>query len=155
MTTFEVAKYIYTLLTTAGVTKEGACAVLGNIQAESGFIVNNLEDSKNRLLGLSDTQYTEQVDNGTYTDFIHDASGYGLPQWTYWSRKQGFLNYAKSKNKSIGDLQTQVEYIIKEFQETFPKIWSSLKTDTNLYNLTWLLLDKWENPAVKNINIRY
>jgi hypothetical protein len=24
-----------------------------------------------------------------------------------------------------------------------------------LYDLTWLLLDKWENPAVKNISIRY
>lgn len=155
MTTFEVAKYIYTSLTAAGVTKEGACAVLGNIQAESGFIVNNLEDSKNRLLGLSDTQYTEQVDNGTYINFIYDASGYGLPQWTYWSRKQGFLNYAKSKNKSIGDLQIQVEYLIKEFQEVFPGIWNSLKSDTNLYNLTWLLLDKWENPAVKNISTRY
>lgn len=155
MTTLEVAKYIYDQLIAAGVTKEGACAVLGNIQAESAFIVNNLEDTKNRSLGLSDAQYTEQVDNGTYTNFVRDAGGYGLPQWTYWSRKQGFLNYAKSKNKSIGDLTTQVEYIIKEFQESFSSIWNQLKTSTDLYNLTWILLDKWENPAVKNITIRY
>jgi len=31
MTTLEVAKYIYNQLIAAGVTKEGACAVLGNI----------------------------------------------------------------------------------------------------------------------------
>ena len=155
MTTQEVAKYVYNQLITEGVTKEGACAILGNLQAESGFIVNNLENSKNQILGLSDAQYTEQVDNGTYTNFVHDCSGYGLPQWTYYTRKQGFLNYAKSKNKSIGDLQTQVEYLIKEFKESFSSIWNQLKVSKDLYNLTWLLLDKWENPAVKNITQRY
>ena len=155
MTTLEVARYIYNQLTSAGVTKEGACAVLGNIQAESVFIVNNLEDSKNRSLGLTDAQYTERVDNGTYTNFVHDSAGYGLAQWTYWSRKNGLLKYVKSKGKSIGDLQTQVEYLIKEFKEDFASIWSQLKTGTNLYDLTSLLLNKWENPAYKNISTRY
>lgn len=155
MTASEVAKYIYNQLIAAGTTKEGACAVLGNLQAESGFIVNNLEDSKSNVLGLSDVQYTEQVDNNTYTNFVHDAAGYGLAQWTYYTRKQGLLNYAKSKNKSIGDLQTQVEYLIKEFKETFSSIWNQLKTSKDLYNLTWILLDKWENPAIKNITLRY
>lgn len=155
MTTLEVVRYIYNQLTSAGVTKEGACAVLGNIQAESAFIVNNLEDSKNRSLGLTDTQYTERVDNGTYTNFVYDAAGYGLAQWTYWSRKNGLLKYAKSKGKSIGDLQTQVEYLIKEFKENFASIWSQLKTETDLYSLTSLLLIKWENPAYKNISTRY
>lgn len=155
MTTVEVAQYIYNQLAAEGVTKEGACAVLGNIQAESAFIPNNLEDTKNKSLGLTDEQYTQQVDNGTYTNFVHDAGGYGLPQWTYYTRKAGFLNYAKSKNKSIGDLQTQVEYLIKEFKESFSSIWNQLKTSNNLYNLTWILLDKWENPAIKNISTRY
>ena len=155
MTTLEVAKYIYDQLTSAGATKEGACAVLGNIQAESAFVPNNLEDTKNRSLGLTDEQYTQQVDDGTYMNFVHDAGGYGLPQWTYYTRKSNFLKYAKSKGKSIGDLQTQVEFLIKEMKESYSSIWNQLRTSNNLYNLTWILLDKWENPAVKNISVRY
>ena len=31
-----------------------------------------------------------------------DAVGYGLAQWTYWTRKQNLLNFARQNNKSIG-----------------------------------------------------
>ena len=155
MTTLEVAKYIYNELIKANITVEGACAILGNIQSESAFIPNNLEDSYNRKFGLTDIQYTQQVDNNTYTNFANDCAGYGIIQWTYHTRKDNLLKYVKSKNKSIGDLQTQVEFLIKELKESFPNIWEQLKTSNNLYNLTWILLDKWENPAVKNISARY
>jgi len=142
-------------LRTAGCTKAGAAAVLGNVQAESAFIPNNLQDSYNRALGMTDEQYTNAVDNGTYTNFVYDSCGYGLPQWTFWSRKDGFLKYVKSRGKSIGDIYVQVEYLIKELKESFNSIWKRLQKETNLYDLTWVLLDKWENPAVKNISTRY
>jgi len=45
MTAQEVASYIYTELRKAGATFAGACAILGNIEAESRFIPNNVEDS--------------------------------------------------------------------------------------------------------------
>lgn len=155
MTSQEVAKYLFNELVAAGCTKAGAAAVLGNIQAESLFIPNNLEDTYNTKFGMSDEQYTNAVDNGTYTNFVNDSAGYGLAQWTFWTRKQALLNFKKSKNKSIGSLELQVAFLIKEFQDDFGSIWNRLKTETNLYDLTWLLLDKWENPAVKNISIRY
>jgi hypothetical protein len=60
---------------------------MGNLNAESGLRSNNLQDTYSREFGLSDTQYTQKVDNGTYTNFIKDEAGYGLAQWTYWSRK--------------------------------------------------------------------
>ena len=155
MTSSEIAKYLYKKLIAAGVTIEGACAILGNVQAESGFIPNNLEDTANRSLGMTDTQYTQAVDNGTYTNFVHDGCGYGLPQWTFWTRKDGFLKYMRSLGKSIADLDGQIGYLIKEMQESFSSIWKQLITSKDLYALTWVLLDKWENPAVKNIGARY
>ena len=155
MTSSEIAKYLYKKLIAAGVTIEGACAILGNVQAESGFIPNNLEDTANRSLSMTDTQYTQAVDNGTYTNFVHDGCGYGLPQWTFWTRKDGFLKYMRSLGKSIADLDGQIGYLIKEMQESFPSIWKQLITSKDLYALTWVLLDKWENPAVKNIGARY
>lgn len=155
MTSSEIAKYLFKHLIAAGTTFEGACAILGNVQAESGFVPNNLENSYNRALGMTDEQYTAAVDNGTYTNFVHDSCGYGLPQWTFWSRKDGFLKYIKSLGKSIADLDGQIDYLIKELKENFSSIWKQLTSSTDLYALTWILLDKWENPAIKNITTRY
>ena len=155
MTPLEVAKYLFERLIAAGLTTEGACAILGNVQAESGFVPNNLEDSFNTRLGISDEQYTAAVDNGSYTNFTTDGCGYGLAQWTYGTRKEKFLEYIKAHGKSIADLDGQINFLIKEFQEDFSALWSQLKTSKDLYNLTWILLDKWENPQVKNIDTRY
>lgn len=155
MTPLEVAKYTYNRLIAAGLTVEGACAILGNIQAESGFKPNNLENSFNDKLQMSDEEYTRAVDDGSYTNFVFDGCGYGLIQWTYSKRKEKLLKYIKSLNKSIGDLDGQIDFLIKEFQESFSSIWSQLKSSKDLYNLTWILLDKWENPQVKNISTRY
>ena len=127
MTPLEVAKYLFERLIAAGLTTEGACAILGNVQAESGFVPNNLEDSFNTRLGMSDEQYTAAVDNGSYTNFTTDGCGYGLAQWTYGTRKEKFLEYIKAHGKSIADLDGQINFLIKEFQEDFSALWSQLK----------------------------
>jgi hypothetical protein len=46
-----------------------------------------MEDQYQSKLGYDDDSYTSAVDNGTYTNFVTDAVGYGLAQWTYWTRK--------------------------------------------------------------------
>ena len=78
--------------------------MMGNLFAESALSPINLQNTYNTKLGYSDAAYTEAVDNGKYKNFVKDSAGYGLAQWTYWSRKEALLNYAKSKGKSIGDL---------------------------------------------------
>lgn len=155
MTSQETIKYLYEQLLKAGTTKEGACAVLGNVEAESGFVSNNLQDSYNTALGMSDASYTKAVDNKTYNNFIHDSAGYGLAQWTYYTRKQKLLNYAQSNNKSIGDTEMQVAFLIKELKEDFSSIWAQLKSSNDLHHLTAVLLNQWENPLVKNLTVRY
>ena len=82
----------------------GAAGLMGNLYAESGLNPVNLQNTHERKLGLSDKEYTQQVDFGLYADFVHDGAGYGLAQWTFWSRKQNLLAFAKSREKSIGDL---------------------------------------------------
>ena len=86
----------------------GAAGLMGNLYAESGLNPVNLQNTHERKLGLSDKEYTQQVDFGLYADFVHDGAGYGLAQWTFWSRKQNLLAFAKSREKSIGDLETQL-----------------------------------------------
>ena len=107
-------KQIFDYLVSLGFTKEGVAGLMGNLKAESNLNPKNLQNSYERKFGLSDNRYTEEVDSGTYTNFVHDSAGYGLAQWTYWSRKQELLNFAKEKNTSIGDCEMQLSFICKE-----------------------------------------
>jgi len=144
-----VAGYLYRAFRKAGMTIEGACSSLAQIQKESRFIVNNVQDG----CGWTDDDYTWAVDNGTYGDFCTDEIGYGLIQLTHSDRKTAFWNFTQIRKQSIGDLDNQTAYILWELYKKFPGIWAQLCTSHDLYALTWLLLDKWENPDEKEQNM--
>lgn len=94
----------------------GVCALMGNLQCESALRSDNLQDVFNKKLNISDEDYTSLVDNGNYVKdkFIHDGFGYGLAQWTFYSRKENLYNYAKEKNCSVSDYKMQMDFIILE-----------------------------------------
>lgn len=151
-----IAIYIYEQCIKYGLTKEAACAILGNIQEESGFNPINLEDRANRALGLTDEQYTAKVDSGEWDDFATDHGvygGYGLCQWTYPDRKRLMLSFAKNYGASIGDYKMQVAFMLWEFKKSFPAILQKLMTSHDLEELVHELLYKWENPAEKTNNM--
>ena len=150
-----VQEYIYIECLKVGMTKEGACALLANIQAESAFRSNNVEDRS----GIPDEVYTANVDNRSYSkeQFIRDELGYGIAQWTYFQRKEWMYDFLIGSGLSIGDLAGQVKFLFWEMQNHFNKQWKLITTSNDLYTCTWELLDKWENPAEKknNMNVRY
>jgi len=61
----------------------------------------------------------------------------------------------KDHGYSIGDLCGQVEFLILEFKQDFSSIWKNVCSSEDLYSLTSELLNKWENPKVKNLTERY
>ena len=141
------AQIIWNFLKKEGFNDYGAAGLMGNLDAESGLRSNNLQDTYSREFGLSDTQYTQKVDNGTYTNFVKDEAGYGLAQWTYWSRKQNLLNYAKAKGKSIGDLEMQLGFLCKELKEQYTNsVYNVLKTATSLQQASDAVLMNFEKP---------
>lgn len=141
------AQIIWNFLKKEGFNDYGVAGLMGNLDAESGLRSNNLQDTYSREFGLSDTQYTQKVDNGTYTNFVKDEAGYGLAQWTYWSRKQNLLNYAKAKGKSIGDLEMQLEFLCKELKEQYTNsVYNVLKTATSLQQASDAVLMNFERP---------
>ena len=149
-----VSDEIFSACMQAGFTKEAACALLANLQAESALKPNNLEDTKNSSLGMSDEEYTAAVDNGSYRNFVNDSCGYGLAQWTWWTRKQNLLAFARGRMKSIGDFDMQMDFLFKEMQESFPGIYRDMKTSHDLEYLVHELLWKWENPDEKENNMK-
>ena len=141
------AQTIWNFLKKEGFNDYGIAGLMGNLDAESGLRSNNLQDTYSRKFGLSDIQYTQKVDNETYTNFVHDEAGYGLAQWTYWSRKQNLLNYAKSKNKSIGDLEMQLGFLCKELREQYTNsVYNILKTATSVQQASDAVLINFERP---------
>ena len=94
----------------------GAAGLMGNLYAESGLRANNLQNSFEKKLNITDVEYTRLVDGDNYPDFINDKAGYGLAQWTYWSRKKALLEFAKARGKSIGDMDMQLDFLWNEMQ---------------------------------------
>lgn len=144
-------KSIYSQLIAAGLSKAGACGLMGNMNAESAMRANNAQDGMTKL---TDAEYTAGVDNGTYTNFVLDAVGYGLCQWTYWTRKQNLLNFAKQKGVSIGDETMQVEFAIQELKTGYPGLWKFLCTTASVQDASSRVCTEFERPAVNNITVR-
>lgn len=125
----------------------GAAGLMGNLKAESGLVSTNLQNSYQNALGFSDLTYTKAVDDGSYTNFEKDKAGYGLAQWTYWSRKRDLLNYAKKTCRSIGDETMQLEFLMDELQKSFKTVWNTLRTAKSVKEASDIVLTQFERPA--------
>lgn len=118
--------------------------IMGNMKAESNLLPNNLQNAYEKSLGMTDEQYTKAVDNGTYTNFIHDSAGYGLAQWTYWSLKEDLYNLCKERNKSISDIQCQLDCLYQQLINN--KLLGSLNSTTSVRAASDIFLTKFERP---------
>lgn len=125
----------------------GAAGAMGNIEAESGLRANNLQNSVEKRLGVTDEEYTAAVDNGSYADFCTDRGGYGLCQWTSAGRKTGLLNFAKSKGVSIGDEDMQIEWLLHELRTSYKGVLSALKGAKSVKEASDVFMCKFERPA--------
>ena len=124
----------------------GAAGMMGNLYAESALRPNNLQNTYEKKLGMTDAEYTAAVDSGSYTKFVKDSAGYGLAQWTYWSRKQALLEFAQAAGKSIGDLQMQLDFLWKELQG-YTSVLNTLKNATTVKTASDAVLTGYERPA--------
>ena len=156
---FEAEKRAYKKFIQAGMTPAGACGLIGNLQAESdGFYPNRVEylcikRLKENGKSYTDESYTAAVDNGKISceEFLHPLAGkqygYGLAQWTSPGRKAGLWNLAKQKGVSIANEDMQIEYLLKELQESYGSVLKVLKTATSIREASDIVLKKFEIPA--------
>ena len=154
------AEKIWNFFLDEGFSIYGIAALMGNFSAESGLDPKNLQNSCEKRLNYTDAEYTAAVDNGTYKNFTYDGAGYGLPQFTFPSRKEAFYKYAKAAGKSIGDLETQLLFMVEEMKKDFKSVYSALKTASDVKTASDLVLKKYEAPkdqsdAVKRKRAEY
>lgn len=138
---------LYAFFKAKGFCDNGIFGLFGNLYAESAMNPKNLQNSYEKKLGFTDESYTAAVDAGSYENFVYDGAGYGLHQCTFWSRKQAMLEYHRSKGKSIGDLETQAEFIYKELSENYKSVLAVLKTAGSIREASDAVLLQFERPA--------
>lgn len=148
------AEKIWNYLKEKGLNNYGCAGLLGNLDCESGLNPKNLENVYERKLGYSDEEYCTAVDNGNYTNFIKDCAGWGICQWTYCTRKKALYEYAKSKNKSVGDLEMQLDFLYKELNENYKSVFTTLKTAKSVKEASNAVLLKFERPADQSVSVQ-
>ena len=104
---------------------------------------------------MTDAEYTAAVDQKIYTNFVNDSAGYGLAQWTFYSRKQNMLTFHTKKGKSIGDLNTQLEFLVQELTTGYKtSVWEVLKTAKSVLEASNAVLLKFERPADQSVAVQ-
>jgi len=148
----ETKEQIWNFLIDSGCTEEGAAGLMGNLEAESGCKPVRVQGDYNH--GNAEeysANYTAKVDSGEISehDFVYNGpggGGYGLAQWTSSDRKQGLYNHVKSKGTSIGDLQSQLEYLIQELTTSYSAVWNVITTTHDINEASDIVLTKFERP---------
>ena len=156
---YDTAKYVWQWFrANTDITKIGVAALMGNMRAESSFIPNNMQDAYETARGYTDATYTSIVDSGTYRwknfttcvdSFAHDEVGYGLCQWTFYSRKSRLYEFAKADGVSIGNLQMQCKFAWDELQKEYVYVLNKIRNATDLRAASDVILKQFENPQIQ------
>ena len=141
-------KEIYDILRAGGLSHAGALGMIGSMMAEAGPSLPSNITERGRT-SLSDEEYTRAADAGTW-DFVNDAVGYGLCQWTYWSRKRQLLDYARSMGVSVGDGVMQVHFALAELKTNpeFAGVSKILHSSDDIDECADVVCRDFERPAV-------
>lgn len=144
----------------------GVSGLMANLFKESGLNPKNLENFCERKLKeagkpyCTDETYTAAVDSGQIgrAEFLNPLPGkqygYGLAQWTSVGRKAGLYDLVKSKNVSIGDLETQLEFLAVELKGKYKAVLNVLKAATSIRESSDIVLIKFEAPADQSNEVK-
>lgn len=123
----------------------GVAGLMGNLYVESKLSPTYLQSSFAKKFGISGDEYTKRIDNKTYLNFVNDSAGYGLAQWTSSNRKQLLLKFAQERGSSIGDLNTQLDYLWQEIQG-YTTVINTLKSASSVREASDIVVKRYEKP---------
>lgn len=142
------AEKTWNFLKSKGLNDYAIAGLMGNLHAESGINTKNLQNTYEKSLGYTDDGYTKAVDSGKYKNFGNDSAGYGLAQWTSNGRKQKLLTLAQKRNKSIGNVDVQLEHLWNELSGGYKNsVLKPIKNAKSLRAASDVVLHKFEAPA--------
>ena len=120
---------IWNYLITSDYSQYGAAALMGNFYDESEMESGVYDINFHEIIGLTNDEYINSVNNGTYNNFENDNAGFGIIQWSSNSSKLKLLNKCKGK---IGDLECQLNFLIEDLDSNYNSLNKILKTCVDL-----------------------
>ena len=145
-------KTIWEYLKPKGFSDVATAAIMGNMEAESNCVAVRLQGDFTAGFARSN-EYTAKVDSGEISreQFVYNGpggGGYGLCQWTYWSRKAGLYDLAKEQGVSVGSEFIQVEWLVRElWQAEFKPVLNILQKSDNIRECSDVLVKQFLRPA--------
>ena len=149
---------IYNRLRASGLTEAGALGFLGNWDCESNCEPFRLQGDFSPYKTASH-QYTKDVEGGSIPmyHFAHDSKGYGLAQWTYFSRKEGLYDYWKRSGKALDDCEMQTDFALYELstEGEYASVNQTVRASNDLYECVSIICRQYERPYFNNIDPRF
>ena len=148
MTSHPYAKTIWDKLMSEINNEIGVAGLMGNLRAESGLYPDRVQGDI--PYSSYSQEYTADVDSGVISeyDFVHNGpggGGYGLAQWTFYTRKQELYNWWKNKGySSIGDVNLACDFLIYELKSY--GLFTELQNATSIRTVSDRILHDFENP---------
>ena len=136
--------------------EKGVAGIMGNLEHESGMHPDRVQGDV--PYSSFSVEYTRKVDSGEVSrnDFIHhgiNGGGYGLAQWTYYTRKERLYNLKAERGCSIGDINLGLEYLWWELNNSYPSVLQVCKTCTDIRIASNKVLHDFESPADQSTRV--
>jgi hypothetical protein len=150
---------IWEALKKLGLSEAGIAGVLGNLQVESNGLNPEISEIGK---GFKAGEYTAFLDGlaadktlsrGAIERILkepkHARTGYGLAQWTFFTRKAGLVMMAREMGKSVADPEVQMAYLLQELSQgkQNKQLLSLLQTTDNVQAASDAFMDVYEKPA--------
>lgn len=129
----------------------GVAGLMGNLYHESGLHPDIVQGDI--PYSSFSVEYTRKVDSGEISenDFVNNGpngGGYGLAQWTFYSRKQALYNMCKNGGySSIGSIDLALNYLWYELQNSYAGVLNVLKNAKSIREASDSVLHDFERPA--------
>ena len=159
---------VFDYLLNKGISPVGCAAIIGNFYGESGVNPGNLEDSSNSKSGLSDEEFTERVNNrsisrsefissstfGLYNQDGYITYGYGLAQWTWYTRKANLYDATVGKGYKIDDLNAQLDFLWQELTTSYSSICDNMRNASDVDTATHDFMKSFEGIVNSSLSKR-
>lgn len=136
----------------------GTAALMGNLNAESNLFPGRVQGDFSSGYSYS-VQYTAQLNGGqiSQNDFVYhgpNGGGYGLAQWTYYTRKQNYWYEFGGSHGNAGTVEFECWFLLQELQTDYIDVLNVLRSATNIRTASDYVLVHFENPADQSESVK-
>lgn len=151
---------IYNLLMAHFNNPIGVSGLMGNLQAESCLTPYRMQSEHSESANISHNYATDVVQgNITRTQFIaqdadsiwyngveYPGTGFGLAQWTWFSRKANLYDWRLANGYVDFGVNCTVSFLLHELSTDYTDSYNAIMNATNLRSVSDYILQHFENP---------